>query len=204
MGKIILPICYLPPVSYVKTLIDHASGDILMEQHEHYPKQTYRSRASILGANGKLNLYVPVQKGRGVHTRMKDVRISYDAPWQRLHWLSLQTAYRSSPYFEYYEDDFAPFYSSKHEFLMDFNMELTQLIIHLLKAEVSWMLTDTYQDPHPDGEDYRQRIHPKREPVTNIDPYRQVFSDRFGFTSDLSVVDLLFNEGPQSLSKLRA
>lgn len=203
MEKIILPICYLPPVSYVKTLIDHESRDIFMEQYEHYPKQTYRSRASILGANGKLNLYVPVQKGRDVHTRMKEVRISYDEPWQRLHWLSLQTAYRSSAYFEYYEDDFAPFYQTKHTFLMDFNLELTALIVKLLKANVSWALTESYQPTYPDGKDFRQRIHPKLPPVTSSMPYRQVFADRFGFTADLSIVDLLFNEGPQSLSKLQ-
>src|SRR5690606_3335495 len=107
-NHLIMPAFYLPPVSYFRT-IHRSSLPIQLERHEHYPKQTYRTRACIYSANGKLDLIVPVQRGRGEHTKMSDVRISYEADWQRLHWMSLQTAYRSSAYFEYYEDDFAPF-----------------------------------------------------------------------------------------------
>lgn len=198
-AQLILPACYLPPVSYFVTLCAHSDRPVLIEQFENYPKQTYRSRATILGANGKLDLYIPVKKGKTVHTVMKDVRISYDADWQRLHWMSLQTAYRSSAYFEYYEDDFAAFYNQQYEFLLDFNVELTQLILRLLKLDVDIALTESFRADVPESLDFRAKIHPKKPVVALTKPYHQVFSDRFDFIPDLSIVDLLFNQGPRSM-----
>lgn len=203
-AQLILPACYLPPVSYFLTLCAHWDRPILIERFEHYPKQTYRSRASILAANGKLDLYIPVQKGKAVHTVMKDVRISYDADWQRLHWMSLQTAYRSSAYFEYYEDDFAAFYNKQYEFLLDYNIELTQLILRLLKMDVKIALTESFRADVPESLDFRSKIHPKKPAVALTQPYHQVFSDRFDFIPDLSIVDLLFNQGPRSKDILLA
>lgn len=197
-AQLILPASYLPPVSYFVTLCTHWDRPILIEQFEHYPKQTYRSRATILGANGKLDLYIPVQKGKAVHTVMKDVRISYDADWQRLHWMSLQTAYRSSAYFEYYEDDFATFYNKQYEFLLDYNIELTLLILRLLKIDVEIALTESFRTDVQESLDFRTKIHPKKPAVAFTQPYHQVFSDRFDFIPDLSIVDLLFNQGPRS------
>ncbi|MGV3762457.1 WbqC family protein [Parapedobacter sp.] len=193
----ILPACYLPPVSYFHVL-NGSSASIQLEQYEHYPKQTYRNRASIYSANGKLNLIIPVKHGNKNHMAMKDVRINYEADWQRLHWASLQTAYRSSAYFEYYEDDFAPFYQQRFEWLFDFNEAQLVLLLRLLKIENEVGRTMGYHDEYPRGMDFRQVIHPKKNPAGNIKPYYQVFAPKHGFIADLSIVDLLFNHGPQS------
>ena len=196
-NPLILPACYLPPVSYFSVL--HTSPDpVQLEQYEHYPKQTYRNRASIYSANGKLDLNVPVQHGSKNHTPMKDVRISYEADWQRLHWSSLQTAYRSSAYFEYYEDDFAPFYQQPFEWLFDFNEAQLELLLRLLKIEKKVGVTAGYREDYPAATDFRAVIHPKRKPLKGGKPYYQVFEARHGFIADLSIIDLLFNHGPQS------
>src|SRR5690606_5378714 len=148
MDRPLLPACYLPPISYFATVLRWEETGVRIEQHEHFPKQTYRNRASVYGANGRLDLIIPVKKGvgggqgtQGVHTKMKEVQISYDADWQRLHWLSLQTAYRSSAYFEFYEDAFEAFYRQRFQFLMAFNLELTRLLLDLLKIDTRMTLT---------------------------------------------------------------
>lgn len=199
---IVVPAFYLPPISYFKTLVQHRDKTLLIEKFEHFPKQTYRNRASILGANGKLNLYIPVQKSNQEHRPVKDVRINYDNDWQRLHWVTLQTAYRSSAYFEYYEDEFAPFYENKESFLLDFNLKLTEKIVSLLKSGLTFEFTESYLTDYDAAQDFRENIHPKKEPLHQVKPYHQVFSDRFEFMPDLSIVDLLFNRGPQSLDRL--
>lgn len=199
--SLIAPAFYLPPISYFSAI--RAFGrPILIEQYEHFPKQTYRTRASIHSANGKLDLIVPVKKGSNGHTAMKDVRISYDANWQRLHWLSLQTSYRTSAFFEYYEDEFAPFYDKKYDFLVDYNMELFELICRLLKLEVPWVRTTGYEAEYVGAIDLRTAIHPKKPLFRQTEPYFQVFASKNGFLDDLSIVDLLFNQGPQSKSYL--
>lgn len=200
-NSLILPVCYLPPISYFSVL--HASqSPIQLERCEHYPKQTYRNRASIYSANGKLDLIIPVQHGSKNHTAMKDVRISYEADWQRLHWASIQTAYRSSAYFEYYEDDFAPFYQQRFDWLFDFNEAQFGLLLRLLKIEKVVGHTTDYRKDYPRATDFRQVIHPKSPPLNPLakssKPYYQVFASRHGFIADLSIVDLLFNHGPQS------
>lgn len=134
---------------------------------------------------------------------MKDVRISYEANWQRLHWLSLQTAYRTSAFFEFYESEFVGFYEHQYEFLLDYNMELFELLLRLLKLNVSWSLSEGYEAPYEGMSDLRSIIHPKADTVTGAETsYYQVFSDKNGFLPDLSIVDLLFNQGPQSKSYL--
>ncbi|RQP15401.1 WbqC family protein [Parapedobacter defluvii] len=197
-NHLILPAFYLPPVSYFRA-IQSASLPILIEQYEHYPKQTYRTRAAIYSANGKLDLIVPVQRGHKGHTKMKDVKISYEWNWQRLHWMSLQTAYRSSAYFEYYEDEFLPFYQQKFEWLLDYNVTQLELLLRLLKIERSVERTESYRQDYAPNVDFRTSIHPKRSNHTDAArPYYQVFENKHGFLADLSIVDLLFNHGPQS------
>src|SRR5690606_26446770 len=133
----IFPLFYLPPIEYFNKLTQ-TQGSILIERCEHFPKQTYRNRCSIQSPNGKLDLIIPVIKGSKNHTVVKDVKISYDFDWQRLHWMSLQTSYRSSAYFEFYEDEIAPFYQRRWEYLFDYNLELFQLLLKLLKQDISW------------------------------------------------------------------
>ena len=192
----IFPLFYLPPIHYF-TVLKESQGDILLEIHEHFPKQTYRNRASIHSPNGKLDLIVPVERGAEVRRPIKDVRISYEFNWQRIHWLSLQTSYRSSAFFEFYEDDFAPFYEKKWEFLVDYNQELLSLISRLLKLDFLFTPTTEYKIAETEP-DFRKALHPKEELLFSSTPYYQVFEDRNGFIENLSVVDLLFNQGPHA------
>lgn len=198
---ILLPALFLPNISYFH-VIKHHEEPILIEQFENFPKQTFRTRAKIATANGTLDLIVPTVHGKRMHVPMKDIRINYDHPWQRLHWLSLQTAYRSSPYFEYYEDDFAPFFEKKFEFLLDFNVQQLEMMLKMLKLKRDITFTDSYQDA--EGEvDYRNVFRPKSNPLQNpAKPYYQLFEENNGFRPNLSAVDLLFNQGPQAKSYL--
>lgn len=199
----LFPCFYLPPVTAIGEMAAADTDELLIEKFEHFPKQTYRNRASIYSPNGKLDLIIPVVKGSGVHTVMKDVKISYESNWQRLHWMSLQTSYRRSAYFEFYEDDFAPFYQKKYEFLFDYNSDLLLLLLKLLKIKKTLRFTDTYRDNDPYMIDFRSTIHPKKNFTTNREkPYFQVFEPKFGFLPGLSIVDLLFNQGPNSLNFL--
>jgi hypothetical protein len=193
----ILPLFYLPPTEYFSRLIQYKEK-LLLERFEHFPKQTYRNRATIQSPNGALNLIVPVIKGSKAHTQIKDVRISYDFNWQRVHWMSLQASYRSSAYFEFYEHEFAPFYEKKWEFLFDYNEAIFALLIKLLRLNITYGYTLSYEENYPDSDDFRKSIHPKHSSVYKAEPYFQVFEERTGFLPNLSVSDLLFNQGPHS------
>ena len=194
----ILPLFYLPPVGYF-SLIQQFGNDFLIEKHEHLAKQTYRNRASIYSPNGKLDLTVPLVKGSKTHKKMKDVRISYDFNWQRLHWLSLETCYRSSAYFEYYEDELSRFYQNRFEFLFDYNMELMEWLLQKLKLKIALVTTTSYEDQIAPELDFRGMMNPKKNgDIVNSKPYYQVFEDRHQFLNNLSIVDLLFNQGPQA------
>ena len=201
-NSIVLSSNYLPPVSYFHA-IAQTDGQITLDKYEHFPKQTYRNRTQLATANGILNLFIPIQHGRKTNVPMQDVRISYDHEWQRLHWLSIQTAYRSSAYFEYYEDDFHTFYNQKYDFLFDYNIKQLELIFKVLKIKKPIEFTDLYVKDYDDAFDYRNTIHPKKETVyLNQKPYYQLFGDRTGFIPNLSVIDLIFNQGPQSKNYL--
>ncbi len=198
---VVLPLFYLPPVEYFARLNSYGT-DLLIEKHEHFPKQTYRNRANIYSPDGLLTLVVPVVKGAKVHTAVKDVKISYDFNWQRLHWLSLQGCYRRSAYFEYYEHEFAPFYEKKEQWLFDYNEQLLNMLLKQLKIKASIFYTDSYEKDYPNLMDTRASIHPKKQSNYEQKPYFQLFEDRHGFMKNLSVVDLLFNQGPQALNYL--
>ncbi|GAA4213602.1 WbqC family protein [Pedobacter jeongneungensis] len=194
----ILPLFYLPPVGYF-SLLQKLGEDFLIEKHEHLAKQTYRNRASIYSPNGKLDITVPVVKGAKTHTKMKDVRISYDFNWQRLHWLSLESCYRSSAYFEFYEDELSRFYTGKFEFLFDYNLELLEWLNKKLKLNKNFEVTPEYFDDIKPELDFRAAMNPKKqEDIVNNKPYYQVFEDKHQFLPNLSIVDLLFNQGPQA------
>ncbi|SCW47838.1 WbqC family protein [Mucilaginibacter sp. NFR10] len=197
----VLPMFYLPPVDYFVQLNTY-KPDILIEREEHFPKQTYRNRANIYSPDGVLALVVPVIKGSKNHTKVKDVKISYDFMWQRLHWQSLQACYRRSAYFEFYEDDFAPFYEKQITYLFDYNEELLNLLLKLAKIKTELNYTDEYQPEYPNLHDFRFSIHPKKESEIQQKPYFQVFEDRKGFMKNLSIIDLLFNQGPQTINYL--
>ena len=198
----LLPMFYLPPVAWFSQLNTHCP-DILIEKEEHFPKQTYRNRANIYSPDGMLSLVVPVVKGSKVHTKVKDVKISYDFRWQRLHWMSLESCYRRSAYFEYYEDDLAPFYQKQFNFLFDFNEQLLHLLLKAVKIKAVPQNTETYEPVYPPGVvDLRKDISAKKEPEVQQKPYFQVFEERHGFLKNLSIVDLLFSQGPHSINFL--
>lgn len=197
----VLPLFYLPPVAYF-TKINAYKPDILIESQEHFPKQTYRNRANIHSPDGVLTLTVPVVKGSKMHTKVKDVKISYDFKWQRLHWMGLETCYRRSAYFEYYEDDFAPFYQKHFTYLFDYNEQLLQMLLKFIKISLPLQYTESYEAVYPGLADYRDSISPKKEFEFEQKSYFQVFDERNGFIKNLSIVDLLFNQGPQTINYL--
>jgi len=182
--------------------LNQYKAGIWVEREENFPKQTYLNRANICSPDGVLPLVVPVVKGSKTHTKVKDVKISYDFNWQRLHWMSLQACYRRSAYFEYYEDEFAPFYENREKFLFDYNDKLLQLLLKLTKIKTSLTYTETYEPEHPDLTDLRNSISPKTETDFDQKPYFQVFEEKHGFIRNLSIVDLLFNQGPQTINYL--
>ena len=198
---VLLPSTYLGPISYYRILAAHKV--VTREGWENYVKQTYRNRCSILGANGKLDLGIPVQR-TGNRKLMKDVKICNDEKWQRLHWMSIETVYRSSPYFEYYEDDLKPYYEKEYEFLMDFNTDIECEILQLLGINMSFKMTETYEKKVTDVLDYRSSVNPRNISEDNQQRYTQVFGKPDAFVSDLSIIDLLFNLGPESVKYLRA
>lgn len=198
---VLLPMFYMPPVEYFAQLVQNRP-DVLIDREEHFPKQTYRNRAHVYSPDGVLDLVVPVVKGSKVHTPVKDVRISYDFRWQRLHWMSLQGCYRRSAYFEFYEDQFAPFYENEEKFLFDYNQKLLELILKLTRINIDLKYTETYEREYPGIKDLRMDFSAKKESGFEQKPYFQVFEDRHGFQKNLSIIDLLFNQGPQALNYL--
>jgi len=170
-----------------------------MENCEYYEKQSYRNRCNIAAANGKMALSIPVEKSTAEKMLTRDVRISDHNDWQVQHWRSIESAYNSTPFFEYYKDDLLPFYERKWTFLWDFNFEIQTKILELLDMQPEIRLTTEYKiHLENDVLDLRNSIHPKKENTIRCKPYYQVFDQRFGFQSNLSIIDLLFNMGNES------
>lgn len=201
-----LSTAYLGNVQYFTKLVN--ADTIYIEQHEHYQKQSYRNRCNIVGANGVLTLVIPVEKDHGKKMPIRDVKIDYSQAWQQNHWRAILSAYNSSPFFEYYADDIRPFYEEKEPYLFDYNLRFTELILELLSLSSNIKPTDVYKvEVEYPQYDYRQSISPKQrlskpDPLFNPTDYFQVFAQRFEFIPNLSIIDLLFNEGPSALQYL--
>ncbi|MDX1602059.1 MAG: WbqC family protein [Salinimicrobium sediminis] len=203
MHKLLLHPAYFGPVSQYAAMIK--AEKVVFENEDNYQKQTYRNRMYIYGANGKLSLNVPIRHtgNKSNHQKYRDVRIENDFPWQKQHWRSLETVYRTSPFFEFYEDDFKPLYDENFEFLIDFNYKCFELAQESLQVEINFEKTTEYF-LNPEGMvNGRSLINAKNSKPVIIEPYTQVFQEKFGFLNDLSIVDLLFNEGPNAINYLK-
>ncbi len=207
MSEVLLTTAYFAPVSYYAFLL-RAQGACI-EQCEHYHKQSWRNRCLLSAANGPIALTVPVEKENDQDIRR--VRITEKDNWRHRHWQSIASAYQSSPFFEYYEDDLRPLVEdSGQELLFDFNEAIRRKICELLDIQTPVALTRDYKADYLSSDrltDLREAIHPKRDfrllPGYEPRPYTQVFEGRFGFQPELSILDLLFNMGPESLLVLR-
>jgi len=201
---VLLSSAYFAPVHFYSRFLFHPQ--VYIEQYEHFPKQTYRNRCELLGGNGPISLVVPVVKGRGPKVLMKDLQISYDTEWQRNHWQTIVSAYNSSPYFEYYQDELQPFFTKHFSFLLDFNQQIHQTICDFFEIEDHSQLTEDFEKVPPATINLREAISPKNktqhDPQFTPLPYTQVFEEKFGFIPNLSILDLLFNEGPNAYTFL--
>jgi len=199
MGNVFLTSAYLAPVEYYSAL---AKADTVFLEHcEFYEKQSYRNRCNIAGANGQLALTIPVEKSKGSRLLTRDVRISEHSDWQIQHWRSIESAYNSTPFFEYYKDDLFPFYEKNWTFLWDFNSAIQCKMLELLDLQIDIQLTGEHKVDLGENElDARNSIHPKKETdIRALKTYYQVFEQRFGFIPNLSIIDLLFNMGNESI-----
>ncbi len=200
--KIVLGSYYAANVDYY-TCVNRSEG-ILIDVCDHYKKQTYRNRTSIYGANGKLDLIIPIQRRLG-KTHIKDIKIDYDQRWQKIHWKSLESCYRSSPYFEFYEDRFRTLYEQKAiHFLVDFNHQLLETFLKIIGIEKEIKFTTEFNKDQKQHLDYREVICPKNQPSEkyNEEKYSQVFEERYDFIPNLSIFDLIFNQGPLAIQFL--
>ena len=203
MKPVLLSIAYLPPISWMAVALQ--SGNIVLEIHETYPKQTFRNRCNIATASGILSLTIPVNRINGNHTKTCDIRIDNSKNWQLLHWRSMSTAYNKSPYFLFYRDLLEPLFLRKYELLVDFNRELLKVVLDALKIKDLEIIYTNEYDLKPDFQDLRNSFHPKyphRNVACILPRYIQAFEEFHSFLPDLSILDLLFNLGPDALPYL--
>ncbi len=191
---------YLPPVQYVAAILQHTG--IQIETTETFPKQTYRNRALIMTAGGVRPLIVPVVRTQGNHSRTEDIAIDYRTRWNVVHLRTLEAAYAASPYYFYYKDGLCTILESRHERLLELNQSLLHWLLKCLKIHVEIALTADWLPPAGSPSDYRYAFSPK-QPSPTLPPYYQVFSDRHPFSPGLSVLDLLFNLGPEAANYLK-
>lgn len=191
---------YFSPIAQYAELIK--SDKITFEMEDNFQKQTYRNRCYIYGANGKLNLNIPLKhttsEGR---KKTKDTRVQNDFPWQQQHLKSLQSAYRASPFFEFYEDDLMPVFTKKYKFLQDLNIDTFLFLMEALQFSTNHKTTTSYE-VIPTEEDFRNLAIAKKGVEVSMPRYTQMFDDKHGFIPNLSMLDLLFMEGPNAISFL--
>jgi len=198
--KLIHP-SYFPNILTFSYIMHH---DICWEVEDNYQKQTYRNRTYICTDRGKHILSIPivhVGKANG-RQKYKDVALDNSYPWQRQHWRTLETAYRTSPFFEFYEDDIKPLYTETFDGLLDFNLKTIETIFECLQLEMPQTKTEEFEENPIQHEDYRSLISAKLKTKLDIEPYVQVFGDRNSFIPNLSILDLLFNVGPNTVNYL--
>jgi hypothetical protein len=195
-GRILISTAYLPPVEYFSLIKD--ADEILVEREENYLKQTYRNRCYILSANGSHSLSVPVFLGSIHKTPVKEIRIDYSKRWQQVHLRAVIASYRASPFFEFYFEEIEKCILKNHEFLMDLNTSLTKAIMDILGIKKSISYTGSFLPPGSTDNDFRYSISPKKKSGFTAKEYTQVFNHISGFSPGMSIIDLMFNMGPES------
>ena len=194
---VILPSAYMPSVEYVARLLRQES---VIDLGENYIKRSERNRASILSANGVMQLTVNIENANRPRQKMRDVRIDYSKRWQHQHWVSIMSAYKSSPYFDYFAHEIEPFYKREWRYLVDYNMEYLDVLLRLLGAKDRPVVSDQYVEAAESDLDLRPKQ--KKDSTFVVEPYFQVFSDRMPFQPNLSVLDLLMCEGKAAIDEI--
>jgi hypothetical protein len=194
---------YFPSIATFAMLVQH---EVVWEAHDNFQKQTYRNRCYICTDKGKHMLNIPIQHVGGEEGRQKyaDVRMDNSYGWKKIHWRTLETAYRTSPFFEFFEDDIKPIFEGEEDSLFDFNMKTIEIIGGCLGIEIPKEKTATYDLEPSEVTDLRFLVNAKNEKDFGLEPYPQVFEERHGFIANLSILDLLFNEGTQTLDYLKS
>lgn len=199
-GKILISTAYLPPVEYFSVV--SGAEEIFVEKEENYIKQTYRNRCYILSTHGLQLLSVPVFLGSLHKTLIKDIRIDYSKRWQQVHLRAMTASYNSSPYFEFYFERIEKVISGNFEFLIDLNMELAEVILEILNSKKKLSYTSVFEPVDNNIQDYRYNITPKKGSGFSEKKHTQVFNTGDGFVQRLSIIDLIFNTGPEACSYL--
>ncbi|MDC0204574.1 WbqC family protein [Flavobacteriales bacterium] len=191
----LLPTAYFGPISYYAILLQHSNCTI--ELYEHFVKQSIRNRCDIYGANGKLQLTIPKQRKGSDKTIIKEIQISYKQNWQKEHWNAIASSYNSSPYFEYYKDEFQPFFEQEEMLLINFNNKLQAVILRLLQEKKDVKTTTEYLHKGNFSDLRNHKWNIKKQ-----EKYDQVFMEKHGFIANISILDLLFNLGTESADYL--
>lgn len=201
--KILIHPTYFPSISHFVAMAQ--SEKMVFEMEDNFQKQTNRNRTYIYSPNGIQLLNIPVKHSKEIHQKTKDVKIETDFDWQKQHFKSLEAAYRSSPFFEYFEDDIRPIFEKKHEFLMDLNFEAMQIVSKCLRMKFEYETTTEYFQEVDSNVilDFRTLADGKKD-KSQFETYTQVFDDKHAFLNNLSVLDLLFNEGKYALDYLKS
>ena len=194
---------YFPSISHFAAIVQ--AEKVTFEMEDNFQKQTNRNRTYIYSPNGIQLLNIPVKHSKIAHQKTKDIQIENDFDWQKQHFKSLEAAYRSSPFFEYFEDDLLPIFEKKHSFLMDLNLEVFELITRCLRMKIEYTTTTEYVHEIKANEitDFRFLANGKKD-QSQFESYTQVFDDKFGFINNLSVLDLVFNEGKFAVDYLKS
>jgi hypothetical protein len=191
---------YLPPAEYFSLIMN--ADNILVEREENYVKQTYRNRCCILSSNGIQTLTVPVYLGSFHKTPVKEIRIDYSKRWQQVHLRALTASYGSSPFYEFYFEIFERIILDNHEHLMDLNSNLMDAAMKIIGLEIAVDFTESFVTVGKIDNDFRFAVTPKKRSIFTPKEYTQVFKHNNQFTGGLSIIDLIFNMGPETVNYL--
>lgn len=199
MNNILIYPTYFPSISHYIAMIN--AKTVTFEAEDTFQKQTNRNRMYIHSPNGIQMLNISV-KHDSTNSQFKDIKIDNQNNWQKNHFKSLEAAYKNSPFYEYFVDDFRPLFEKKHEFMLDLNFEIFELVNDALGISIPFEKTTEYFHEVTDKTDFRHLVNGKKD-ITQIEPYTQVFEDKNGFINNLSILDLLFNEGRYAVDYLK-